>query len=111
MVRLPGLTLVIYSSDKELGVTKNHRFDLTLYLNINLSYVMDPAINGDFIPAGDGGGNPTQNHNRKLNSEREGSHFLNCSEGSGKDDRETCHISAASFLESAANLLILIFGI
>lgn len=53
---------------------------------------MDLAINGVLIPAGEGGGIPTQNHNRKLNSEREGSHLLNCCEGVGQDDRETCDI-------------------
>lgn len=53
---------------------------------------MDLAINGVLILAGEGGGIPMQNHNRKLNSEREESHFLDCSEGVGQDDRGTCDI-------------------
>lgn len=85
---------------KSWGVTQNHMFDLTLCLSIiNVSIDVDLAINGALIPAGDGGGIQTQNQNRKLNSEREGSHFLDCSEGSVQDDRETCDISAAGFLE------------
>lgn len=46
---------------------------------------MDLAIKGVLIPAEEGGGIPTQNHNRKLNSEKQGSHFLNCSEGVGQE--------------------------